>query len=91
MSKTRYDKKQLNRHPRRNKEQNKAIKKMITHLDLMFGENNTGMFLAMICDGLDKMMKKTPDEYINLRSIEIKFNDYYSIKLDCEKGTYIDE
>ena len=85
-----YDETQLNKHPKRNAAQNKAIKNMIYHLDLMFGENTTGLFLAMICDALDKMMKEeTPSEYLKLRTIEIKFNDFYSVKFDCEKQEYI--
>ena len=60
-----YDKTQLKKHPKRNAEQNKMLKDMIYHLDLMFGENNTGLFLAMICDVLDKMMKEeTPSQYL---------------------------
>jgi len=89
---TKYDETQLKKHPKRNREQNKVMKQMIHQLDLMFGENNSGMFLAMILDGLNRMMKKeTPSEYINLRTIEIRFNEIYSVKLDCETGKYIDE
>lgn len=86
---SKYDEKQIKKHPKRNKGQNQVIKDMIYHLDLMFGENNTGAFLAMICDCLDKMMKSTPTDYINLRTIEIKFNNFYSVKLDCDTGKYI--
>lgn len=90
MSKPKYDETQLKRHPRRNAAQNKAVKDMLHQLDLMFGENNAGMFLAMILDGLNKMMKEeTPSEYLNLKTIEIKFNDFYSVKLDCDTGEYI--
>lgn len=90
MSKTKYNESQIKKHPKRNKEQNKFIADMIYHLDLMFGEHHTGMFLAMICDCLDKMMKEeTPSTYINLRTIEIKFNDAYSVKFDCDTGEYI--
>ena len=85
-----YDETQLKKHPRRNRQQNKKVQEMLHHLDLMFGENNAGFFLAMILDGLNKMMKEeTPSEYLNLRTIEIKFNDFYSIKLDCDTGEYI--
>ena len=81
----RYDETQIKRHCKRNRAQKKMIKDMIYHLDLMFGENGAGMLLAMICDGLDKMMKEeTPSDYIELRTIEIKFNDFYSVKLDCK-------
>lgn len=85
-----YDETQIRKHPRRNRAQNKAVKEMLHRLDLIFGENNAGMFLNMICDGLQKMMKEeTPSEYLNLRTVEIKFNDCYSVKLDCDTGEYI--
>lgn len=87
---SKYDETQLKKHPRRNRQQNKKVQEMLHHLDLMFGENNAGLFLAMILDGLNKMMREeTPSEYLNLRTIEIKFNDFYSIKLDCDTGEYI--
>ena len=87
MSKQYYDESQIKKHPRRTREQNKAVKNMLKHLDLMFGENNAGEFLAIICDALDKMMKEeTPSEFINLRTIEVKFNDCYSVKYDCDIG-----
>jgi hypothetical protein len=90
MPKVKYDETQLKRHPRRNKAENKAVKDMIYHLDLMFGEHNTGMFLAMICDALNKLTKeKTPSGFLELRTIEIKFNDFYSVKLDCKTNKYI--
>ena len=86
----RYDETQIKRHRKRTKTQNKLVKNMLKHLDLMFGEENAGSFLAMICDGLNKMMREeTPSEYLNLRTIEIKFNDCYSIKMDCDTGEYI--
>lgn len=85
-------KSQIKRHARRNRAQNKMIKDMLYQLDLMFGENNSGMFLAMIIDGLNKMMKEeTPSEYLNLRTVEIKFNDCYSVKLDCDTGEYVND
>ena len=90
MGKTKYNESQIQRHPKRNSAQNKCVKEMLYQLDLMFGENNSGMFLAMILDALNKMMKEeTPSEYLNLRTIEIKFNDCYSVKLDCDTGEYI--
>ena len=89
--KHKYDESQIKRHAKRNPAQNKMIKDMIYQLDLMFGKNNSGMFLAMIIDGLNKMMKEeTPSEYLNLRTVEIKFNDCYSVKLDCDTGEYIE-
>ena len=86
-----YDQTQIKSHPKRNFAQNRAVKEMMHRLDLMFGENNAGLFLSMICDALQKMMKEeTPCEYLNLRTIEIRLNDFYSVKLDCDTGEYIE-
>lgn len=90
MSKQRYDQSQIKRHPRRTWAEKKMVKRMLKHLDLMFGEYHAGEFLAMICDGLDRMMtKETPTTHLNLRTIEIKFNEIYSIKMDCDTGEYL--
>ena len=87
-----YNDSQIKKHPKRTKEQNKLVKDMLYRLDLMFGENNAGIFLCMICDGLNKMLNDvTPSTKMNLRTIEIKFNDCYSVKLDCETGEYIED
>ena len=86
-----YDETQIKKHPKRNHSQNKAVQEMLHQLDLMFGENNSGMFLAMILDALNKMMKEeTPSEFLELRTIEIKFNDFYSVKLNCNTGEYVE-
>lgn len=88
---SKYDESQIKKHPKRNSKQNKAVKDMFKFLDLMFGEEHAGQFLAMICDGLNKMLNEiTPSSHMNLRTIEIKFNDCYSIKMDCDTGEYID-
>ena len=89
MKKVKYDETQLKRHPRRTPEQNKAVKEMIYHLDLMLGEQHTGMFLAMICDCLNKLVLETPAQFLKLRTIEITFNDFYSVKFDCETEKYV--
>lgn len=89
--KEKYDRSQIKKHPKRNRAQNKAVKDMIEYLDLLFGENHAGEFLAMICDGINKMLNEiTPTTSLNLRTIEIKFNDCYYIKMDCDTGEYID-
>ena len=90
MAKEKFDETQIKVHYKRNAAQNKMIKQMIYQFDLMFGENNTGLFLAMILDCLNKLMKEeTPTEYLQLRTVEIKLNDCYSIKYDCENEKYI--
>ena len=88
--KQKYDESQIKKHAKRTPAQNKAIKQMLYHLDLMFGEQHAGKFLAMVCDGLNKLVLSTPAQSLNLRTIEIKFNDCYSIKMDCDTGEYID-
>lgn len=38
-----------------------------------------------------RLTKKIEDgQYLNLRTIEIKLNDCYSIKMDCDTGEYIE-
>ena len=88
--KKKYDESQIKKHPKRNRKQNKIVKDMIYHLDLIFGEYNTGKFLALILDCLDKMLsEETPSDHMDVRMIEIKFNDYYSVKYDCVKEEYV--
>ena len=84
-----YDESQIKKHARRTPAQNKAVKQMLYHLDLMFGEQHAGEFLCMICDGLNKLVLSTPAQSLDLRTIEIKFNDYFSIKMDCDTGKYL--
>ena len=84
---SKYDTTQLRKHPRRTRKQKQIYKDMLLRLDLIFGENNAGLFLALICDGINKMLNEvTPTTSLNVRTIEIKFNDCYSIKMDCDTG-----
>lgn len=89
--KEKFDESQIKKHRRRTRKQNKVLKKVIYHFDLMFGEEHTGEFLCMIADGINKMLKEvTPTTHLNLRTVEVKFNDCYSIKMDCDTGEYIE-
>ena len=82
----RYDTTQIKNHKKRNKAQKKLVKDMLYHLDLMFGESNAGLFLAIVCSSLDKMMNnETPSDRLELRTMEITMNDCYSVKYDFEK------
>jgi len=90
MSKQKYDTTQIERHQKRTRGNDKVVKEMLYHLDLMLGEQGTGYLLSMVCDCLDKMMNEvTPSDYMELRTIEIRFNDFYSVKFDCETEQYV--
>jgi len=86
-----YDETMIKKHPRRTRHQNKVVKDVIKDFDLMFGEEHAGQFLVMIADGINKMLNEvTPSTHLNLRTIEIRFNEIYSIKMDCDTGEYIE-
>ena len=72
---------------KRSKEQNKKVKQMIAHLDAMLGEVDTGIFLAMICDLLDKFVDGV--EQREMRTLELRLNDYFSVKFDFEKNCVV--
>lgn len=89
--KEKLDESQIKNHARRNRSQKKDLKTMIYHLDLLFGEQGTPMIIAMVLDCLNKMMdEKTPSDFLSLRTVEIRFNDFYSVKLDCDTREYIE-
>ena len=91
MNKPRYDTTQLKSHPKRNRKQNELLKQTLYKLDLMLGENHAGEVVCILADSLNKMLKeKTPSERLELRSLEIKLNDYFSLKYDFKKGGYVE-
>lgn len=66
----------------------KTIKPMIKALEAMLGPQDAGMFLAICCDLLQDCVKGR--EQLNLRTIEIKINDYFSSKYDFEKEEIVE-
>lgn len=64
----------------------KALKPMIEHLEKMMGEEGAGLVLAVFCDCLDKLVEGT--EGRELRTIEVKLNDYFTKKFSFETGEY---
>lgn len=80
----------MNKQPKRNKAQNKMVKSMLNQLDSIFGPQDAGMIICMLSDAINKLLnEKTPGKSINLRTIEITFNDFYSVKYDYAKGEYV--
>lgn len=73
---------------KRTREQNKKLKEMIRHLDGMLGETDCGLFIAMICDLMDKFVEGVSQR--NMRTLEIKLNDYFSVKYDFEKNCVVE-
>jgi len=69
---------------KRNRKQNKAVKVMLAQLDNILGEQDAGMFLAISLDCLNKLVEGV--ESRELRTLEIKLNDFFSVKYDFIKG-----
>lgn len=65
----------------------KAIKKMTKHLEAMLGQDNFGMFLAIICDLLNELLGGETER--EMRTIEIILNDFFSTKFDFVEGKLI--
>lgn len=65
---------------KRNRKQNKQVKLMFWHLDQMLGEQDAGLFLAMCLDLLTKCCSGVEER--ELRTLEIKINDFFSKKID---------
>lgn len=79
----------MNFHVKRTRKQNKILKQMQERLDSMLGENGAGFMIALICDLLGKFVEGV--DHRDMRTIEIKLNDYFSAKYDFEKGEIINE
>lgn len=73
---------------KRNSEMNKAYKKILKDLDEMFGEADAGLFLSIILTALKKLIGDKEQQ--NLRTIEIKVNDYFSVKWDFDKNDFVE-
>lgn len=67
----------------------KEIEHLLGILVAMVGEYNTGLLLSILCDNLDNFVKGADSR--NMRTIELIFNDFYSLKYDFEKEGYIDD
>ena len=65
---------------KRNRKQNKQIKLMFSHLEDMLGEQDAGIFFALCLDLLVKCCSGVEER--ELRTLEIKINDFFSEKID---------
>ena len=74
---------------KRTRQQNKMLKTMLNKLDHMLGENNSGLMIALLCDLLDKLVEGVDQR--EMRTIEVKLNDYFSVKYDFEKEKIIED
>ena len=64
------------------------IKKIIKYLKQKIGSNETAVFISILADSLDNLTKGV--ESRNIRTIEIKYNDFYTTKFDFNKGEYVE-
>ena len=66
----------------------KPFKEMIKHIETKIGKNGTGILIGVLADSLDNLTKDV--ESRTIRTIEIKYNDFYSTKFDFDKGEYLE-
>jgi len=71
---------------KRNREMNKYYKYCLKDLDNILGECDAGLLIATILKLIHAMQR---DNVLNLRTMEIKFNDYFSAKWDFDEGDYV--
>lgn len=68
---------------------NKAINKMSDAIIRMIGKDDYGTFLAVLADSLCNLVGDVDGREI--RTVEIKYNDYFSTKFDFSTRRYIEE
>ena len=66
---------------------NRKAKKIYKQLEYMLGDFVAGLILAIICDLFCEIVKGK--DMIEMRSIEIKINDFFSAKHDFTKDRYL--
>ncbi len=76
-------------HVKRTRKQNKLVKQMQKRLDTMLGENGAGLMLSLLCDLLNKFVDGV--DHREMRTLELKLNDYFSVKFDFEKEEIVNE
>lgn len=60
---------------------------MYKHLEEMLGDWHAGLLIALLCDAFDNFVEGS-DDGRNLRTVEIKLNDFFITKYNCIKGEY---
>ena len=66
----------------------KTIKPMVEALEAMLGPQDASMFLAVMCDLLQDCVKDR--EQLDIRTLTITINDYFSSKYDFEKEEIVE-
>ena len=68
---------------------NSKRKKIIKALEGMVGKYNSGLLISILCDGLNNFVSGVGAR--DMRTIEVKINDYFSLKYDFNKEEYVNE
>jgi len=71
------------------KQRKTALKPMFKCLEQMLGKDDAGLFLAICLDLLQECCKDVNQR--ELRTLEIKINDYFSSKFDFEKNEVVEQ
>ena len=70
---------------KRNRKMNKCYKGCLKQLDEWLGEADAGLLISILCKVL---REASQDENRELRTIELKINDYFSAKWNFDKGDF---
>lgn len=75
------------------KREDKKIKlQMLSAIESHFeNPRDAGLFIAMIADLLDKVISNDRTDMVEMRTIEIKINNFFSVKYDFIKDEVVKE
>lgn len=61
---------------------------VLSFIENSLGPVDAGILISILADSLNNLVKDAPER--NIRTISIKYNDYFETIFDCDKGEYID-
>lgn len=66
----------------------KDFLRMLNFLEGSLGSDYAGLLLSIVADSITNLVNGVKER--NVRTVEIKYNDYFSTKYDFDKMEYID-
>ena len=74
---------------KRTPEMNKYYKRILKDLDGLLGEADAGLFLSIVVKMIIELA--ADKDRLNLRTMEIKFNDFFSKKWDFDHNCFVND
>lgn len=69
--------------------EDRIVKDMVKNLQARLGKHNAALLIALLCDLLDEFVEGVEER--ELRTLELKLNDYFSAKYDFEKEAIVND